>query len=275
MAQIGNFLAIQFDKGLEYSTLNVYRSAISAFHPNIEGTPVGSHPLIRRLMSGVFNDRPPKPKYTETWDVNKVLEYLSTRGENDNLTLKEITTKTAMLMALTTACRGSELQKMNPSLMNWEPNKVTIHFDQLTKTSKKGKPNFQTTITRYPLDTAVDAMTCLQDYLEKTADIRTSKARSAHLFLSFNKPHNPVQPCTIARWLKLIMTEAGIDTSIYKAHSTRSAATAKARAQGLSVEQIVNRAQWTNASTYYKFYCKEVRSNPEQEHTFEESVLCL
>lgn len=32
-----NFLASQFDAGLEYRTLNVYRSALSSTHPQIEG----------------------------------------------------------------------------------------------------------------------------------------------------------------------------------------------------------------------------------------------
>ena len=41
-----NFLASQFDAGLEYRTLNVYRSALSATHPQIEGFKVGEHPIV-------------------------------------------------------------------------------------------------------------------------------------------------------------------------------------------------------------------------------------
>ncbi len=165
------------------------------------------------------------------------------------------------------------MQQMNPKQMNWEPDKVTIHLEQPTKTSKKGKPSFRTTIARFPLDANIDAMACLQDYLETTKELRTTTGKKSRLFLGFTKPHNPVQTCTIARWLKLTMSAAGIDTSIYKAHSTRAAATAKARSQGLSVEQIVNRAQWSNASTYYKFYCKDVGADAEL--SFEESVLSI
>ena len=271
VVDIGNFLAEEFDRGLEYRTLNVYRSAISALHPNVDGTPVGAHPLIKRLMSGVLNGRPPKPRYADTWDVNRVLLHCASLGENKDLTLKQTTTKTAMLMALTTACRGSELQKMNPLLMKWNPEEVTITLDKPTKTSKQGKPNYQTSIKSFPLDRKIDAMACLQNYLEATEEFRTSNARKTHLFLSFTAPHNPVQPCTIATWLKTVMTEAGIDTSVYKAHSTRAATTAKARAQGLSVKQIVNRAQWSNAATYYKFYCREVNTDPTP--SFEETVL--
>ena len=49
--QIADFLADRFqNESLEYSTLNVYRSAISAYHPSRDGYKIGEHPLIRDLM---------------------------------------------------------------------------------------------------------------------------------------------------------------------------------------------------------------------------------
>ena len=71
------FLSDQFDSNLQYRTVNVLRSAISSVHPWIEGKPVGQHPLVTRLMKGIANERPPKPRYTTTWDVTKVTTYLS------------------------------------------------------------------------------------------------------------------------------------------------------------------------------------------------------
>ena len=41
MADITNFLADMIENGMEYSTLNVYRSALSAYHPEIQGHKVG------------------------------------------------------------------------------------------------------------------------------------------------------------------------------------------------------------------------------------------
>lgn len=60
------FLASQFEAGLEYRTLNVYHSALSATHPQIEGYNVGEHPLVVQLLKGIFNSRPPVPRYTST-----------------------------------------------------------------------------------------------------------------------------------------------------------------------------------------------------------------
>ena len=70
VGQIANFLTTQLHNGLEYSTLNGYRSALSAYHPDIEGHKVGQHPLIRQLLKGAFNKNPPQPRYSGTWDVN-------------------------------------------------------------------------------------------------------------------------------------------------------------------------------------------------------------
>ena len=57
-----------------------------------------------------------------------------------------------------------------------------------------------------------------------------------------------------------MMAEAGIDTQKFKAHSTRGAAVSKARAQGLSVEQILERADWARASTFRRFYHRGLES---------------
>lgn len=59
------------------------------------------------------------------------------------------------------------------------------------------------------------------------------------LFISVRKPHHPVKSTTIGHWLKRIMGQAGIDTSIFSAHPTRGAATSKAMAAGVSVPEIL------------------------------------
>ena len=45
----------QFDMRLQYCTIYTLRSAISTTHPDIESSPVGSYPLVSRLLGGMFN----------------------------------------------------------------------------------------------------------------------------------------------------------------------------------------------------------------------------
>ena len=100
LTSILQFLTDQFKEGLEYKTIAGYRSAISAFHQPLDGCKVGSHPQVSALMKGIFNEKPPKPKYKWIWDVDQVLEYLE---KLDTVNLRSLTHKLVMLLALTSA----------------------------------------------------------------------------------------------------------------------------------------------------------------------------
>jgi len=52
--------------------------------------------------------------------------------------------------------------------------------------------------------------------------------------------------------------EAGIDSRVFKAHSTRRAATSAALSAGISIPEIVCLADWTNETTFKKFYYRPV-----------------
>ena len=65
------FLSNLFSEGVNYRTINEYRSAISAYHEEAEGISIGQHPKVCQLFSGVFNKRPGQPKYTVIWNISK------------------------------------------------------------------------------------------------------------------------------------------------------------------------------------------------------------
>ena len=49
---------------------------MSAFHDHIQGKPVGEHPRICSLVAGVFNSRPPQPRYCFIWNVQTVIDFI-------------------------------------------------------------------------------------------------------------------------------------------------------------------------------------------------------
>jgi len=57
-------------------------------------------------LKGVFQSRPPNPKYAEVWDIQVVLAYLATLHPVESLTLKELTLKLVMLLLLVSGQRG-------------------------------------------------------------------------------------------------------------------------------------------------------------------------
>lgn len=46
------------------------RSAVSSTHPLDDGFPLRQHPLVTRLLKGVFKASPPKSKYSSVWNVS-------------------------------------------------------------------------------------------------------------------------------------------------------------------------------------------------------------
>ena len=78
-------------------------------------------------------------------------------------------------------------------------------------------------------------------------------------FLSYIKPHKLVKICAIARWVKEVLSLSGIDISQLSAHSTRPASTSTALKSGVPISDIINVVDWTQASTFRKFYQKPIK----------------
>ena len=55
------------------------------------------------------------------------------------------------------------------------------------------------------------------------------------------------------------MAEAGIDISIFKAHSVRGASCSTAAGVGVTTKDILDAADWSSEGTFQKFYCRELR----------------
>ena len=76
------------------------RSAISMTHLQIDNVYIGTHPLVSRLVKGIFNLRTAVPKYLKTWDVSDVLRYLIGLSPAPYLSLEKLTLKLVMIMAI-------------------------------------------------------------------------------------------------------------------------------------------------------------------------------
>ena len=68
-----------------------------------------------------------------------------------------------------------------------------------------------------------------------------------NLLISLVKPHRPV---TISRWILPLNKEAGIDTTIFKAHSVRGASTTAAANAVVSLREILDMTDWSKSATY-------------------------
>ena len=89
-------------------------------------------------MKGIFNSNPPKPKYAGTWDVDLVLNFFKTAPPNDKLSLIQLSRKTAMLLALVTMFRVSELAAINLSSINCSDSGLLFSLSRLRKSQRNG-----------------------------------------------------------------------------------------------------------------------------------------
>ncbi|CAB4015392.1 Hypothetical predicted protein [Paramuricea clavata] len=100
-----NFLAELVDRGIGYSAVNTARSALSTILVANDSLTFGMHPLVKRFLKGVFEQKPSLPRYAFIWDVNQVLNRLRSYPSIECISLKELTLKLVMLLALLTGQR--------------------------------------------------------------------------------------------------------------------------------------------------------------------------
>lgn len=266
------FLTTLYDEGLSYSSINSARCALSAIldSPDSVHHTFGGHPDVKRFMKGVFQSRPPLPRYSKTWDVNLVLQYIGTMGNSQELSLKDLTLKLVMLVALTTAQRGQSLHLLDTLNMVQEETAYTFLLDSNLKQSKPGRSTSELVVKlyAYPHDRNLCVVNACSVYLDKTKSLRGSES---HLLITHQKPHKRASRDTIRRWIQQMMLKAGISINVYKPHSTRSAAASKAKVNNASLAEIMQTAGWSSAATFARFYDREI----EQGSSFTNRVLSL
>jgi hypothetical protein len=224
-----DFLTSLFHSGIGYSGINTARSALSTVITLEGNIALGSHPLVCRFMKGVGEERPSLPRYTQTWDVQVVLSAFRKQPLVQYISLKDLTLKLTMLIALVTAQRCQTLSLMNTAAMTQSGDKFIFRIDGKFKQARPGFNHLELTLSLYPHDIRVCVYTTLVEYLKRT---QTLGGETTALFVSFSKPHRPASPDTIGRWIKTFMAIAGVDVACFKPHSTRAASTSAAARGG-------------------------------------------
>ena len=166
LSQVLEFLTTLFDSGLGYSGMNTARSALSAVAEIKDSNhTVASYPLVQRFLKAVFQSRPSLPKYSHTWDVTIVLDYLKTIAPKEKLTLKQLTQKLAMLCLLVTGNRCQSLALMDINTMFKEKSSYKFPINELVKQCRPGKEQPVLVLPAYPVDRRLCVYTYLTEYL--------------------------------------------------------------------------------------------------------------
>ena len=208
----------------------------------------------------VYRSRTPSlPRYQETWDVTVVLDYLAKLGPPEKLSLKNLTLKVVMLMALLSGQRRQTLHTLSIDCMQISSDKCVFFINSLLKASRPGKHLACVEFLAYAPDVSLCIVKHLQQYLKNT-DILRDILRGVvkQLFISYSKPNKAVSLDTVSRWIKTTLVDAGIDNSKYSAHSSTSASTSEAKGNSISIATIMKSTGWSQESTFTKFYNRPV-----------------
>lgn len=248
---------------MSYSSLNTSRSALSfILHGDL-----GNDPCIRRFCKGAAAMKPPKPRYSFTWDPDPVLQYLAKIIINKDTPLKTLTKKLVTLLALITGQRVQTLSLIRLENIQESKDDIKIMITDTIKTSGINRNQPLLNIPFYREKPNLCVASLLLKYRTRTSRLR--KEGESKLLVTVVKPHKAAGTQTISRWIKEVLTESGIDTQMFSAHSTRHASTSAALRKGTSIDEIFKTAGWTQkSSTFARFY-----NRPLLKQSFASSIL--
>ena len=185
-----NYLAFLFQEGYEYRTICLHRSAISAYHDSVDGKQIGENSQISHVLKGIFNNRPPKPRYPFIWDMQLVVDYIKQHWPNNNtLNDKELTFKVTILIALTSASRSLGIKHLSLSSMSTLPHCYKFFYSKLHKGWKAGQQPPSVVFHKFEEDETLCVVSVLNEYIKRSESWRGDKTQ---LLLSYVAPHREV-----------------------------------------------------------------------------------
>ena len=179
------FLAECFQT-LWYSYHNTYRSAISL----ISAVNISQDALIKRFMKGASVQKPPEPRYSETWDPTKVLDFLSTLFPNSTPSFDKLSKKLVLLLALITAQRSQALSLIKLDYINFFKEEVRIKISDRHRTSGLRQQQPLLILPSFPEKSSICLVDALREYLTKSKALRLSN--DPFLFIVTKAPYNHI-----------------------------------------------------------------------------------
>ena len=113
--------------------------------------------------------------------------------------------------------------------------------------------------------TASRSMIVAFDSLSKSEQLHKDKLmlglRSSHYM------HLPIGSPRIAKHSLAVMTEAGIDTTKFKAHSVRGASAQEDLGQGATPDVVMQRGRWRSYTVFSRFYSRYAQFHQVDDNT--------
>ena len=134
---------------------------------------MGQHPLVCRLLRACFKIRPPRQRLFPEWNVQKVLTFLESWSPIADLNLKQITLKTAFLLALVSFKRPADIYRLHLLDGYWELNMSRLRAQPLEvgKTDRPGHTSPPIEVVCYPKNVTLCPVFYLNAYLRRVKKV--------------------------------------------------------------------------------------------------------
>ena len=255
-----------YKEGCLYSGLCAASSALASAIAIPGYSSISEHPKIVRFLKGIYNRHPPLPKYVKIWDINDVLCLYNQLPDNQQLSIKDLSHKLAILLMLLGARRKNSLSNISVDNIEINNTEMVIIPHEVLKHTRPGIPIKPITYKRYELNDKLCVVRCMEVYLQRRSTLVGNEVKQ--LFITYRIPHKPATIDTISRWIKSGLQSAGVDIKAFQAHRCRAAAVSKAKRLGVKTEDILKKGCWSSDNTFMKFYDKDIIGTKPTEDEF-------
>lgn len=233
-------------RGAGRKSIEAARTSVSAtwaiMHP--ERPPFGSHIHVKKLIKGIKEEYPAKPRAKPNWFVEPLLDAMR-KIDSEIAPLEALSTKTAILLALATFWRPkSDLTRIRLEDVELDGGNL-----RLVATKPKEGEYKEISLSAFS-ESCICPVHCVAVYLKRTAELREG---CSNLFITCKRPHRDISADGLGRWIKEALKGAGIrDTP----HSLRGVAASKAFYEGVSMDTILKKGNWRSESVFMSHYLR-------------------
>ena len=273
ISQVCEFLIYLFEeKNMAPATIQGYRSSLHSVLRHT-GLRINNDEDVADVVRSLRIRAPKNLKKTVNWNLDVVLKFLCSEKFEPlrDVSLLNLTKKTIILVALALAKRISELQALSRQVgFSSEGALLSLVCNFRAKNDFKCKRlprNFFIKELSSLVGNEEEALLCpvraLKEYIRRTKSLVSRDL--PNLFVSPRKPSRPASKNALTFLIKLVIKEAHeslcpefLPLLKVKTHELRAVSTSVAFKHNLSLDSVMEAAQWRCKSVFASHYLKEV-----------------
>ena len=273
-------LHLHEDCHLSLSAIKGYKSVLNSVY-RFQGVDLSLDPVLSDIIRACGQSTPRTKIKVPAWNVDVVLKHLTSPPYEPirESSLRHLTQKTLLLIALATAKRVGELQAISVDVAFAADNALILSYlpEFVAKTDTPAHP-VPREFSISSLSSAVGgndeerllcpvrAITC---YLDRTRD----RARPRTLFRSVRDPSRPISKAAISSFMRELIQSSHknfpdhlASTLRVKAHDVRGVATSLLWSKNKSIADVMAAACWRTRSIFANHYFSSIQR--EQNEVF-------